>query len=289
MIQRKRKSGSLGYWTTLLGAILAIIGQARAGEMNFTVSPTVVTFEAMQGSVRKFDLFFLNQGEVSLEVTLQVMDFFLNPEGIPVLKSSARNRSSWTRFVSLNRATFTAKPDKPNQVHVTLKVPRGRRGGGYFAVVFNTRELQSVRKRVQGNVLALGGQLPILFLGEIRRTGKRSGQIPAAALNKGPYSPSHPLKMRFTLVNKGTIHYNARGKVLIRDRKRKIIDRIPLDGGRGLVLPGGQRYFRGIWSKAHDYFGQRLIADVRFHFSGGHVRRDFAITFRKKLNHSLSE
>lgn len=250
-----------------------------AGMMNFTVSPAIVKFETVQGSTKAFDLSFFNQGREPLAVMVEVMDFTLDPHGVPALSSASREPHQWARSVELSQDQFRVNAGESEQIHVTLKTPRGKPGGGYFAVLFHATEVGK-RKRGRGglNTMRIGGQLPTLFIGEISRTGVRKGEVSSAQLNKGPYGNRHPMKFRYLLENRGTTHMNVSGDILIRTREGKVVDRIRLEGGSGLILPGGGRYFLGVWPKVTAYPGKRLFAEARFSYQGGRVAKKLAVT-----------
>jgi hypothetical protein len=56
-----------------------------AGMMSYSVSPGIVKFETITGSVKSFDLNFLNQGDNLLNVDVKVMNLTLDRKGVPVV------------------------------------------------------------------------------------------------------------------------------------------------------------------------------------------------------------
>jgi len=263
----------------LLVLLLLVPLSVNAGVMNFTVSPAIIKFEAAQGSTKSFDLSFFNQGKETLDVSVEVMNLTVDRDGVPRISVASRKPNQWARYVELNQNHFRVGAGASQQVHVTLKTPRGKPGGGYFAVTFNAIEVSDNKKRTRRgyNAMRIGGQLPTLFIGEIARTGVRKGRIENAQLNKGPYTETRPMKFRYLLVNEGTTHMNATGDILIRSN-RKVVDRIKMEGGSGLILPNKGRYFLGSWPRAYEFSGKKLLVDARFSYQGGRVSKKLAIT-----------
>ena len=168
-----------------------------SGMMSFSVSPGIIKFETVQGSLKSFDLNFLNQGDNALKVDVKVMDLKLDANGVPVISKMSKKNGQWARFVELNNNSFKLNAKQSKKLNVTLKTPRGGYGGGYFAVVFNT----SVPKSKGGgkksiNTMTIGGQIPALFIGEISRTGTRKMKVLKGAINKAPYTQDNPFKFR---------------------------------------------------------------------------------------------
>lgn len=251
---------------------------AYAGMMSFSVSPSIVKFETVQGGIKTFDLSFFNQGENTIRVDVKLMDLRLDAKGVPIISELSKNKPQWARFVSLNKTKFTVGAKQYEKIHVTLNTPRGRVGGGYFAIVFNTNAPKSSKKsKHKQNLMTIGGQLPALFIGEVSRTGKRKAQIIKSAINKAPYTQDKPLKMRFVLKNTGTTHVNVSGDVLLR-YNNKVIGRLMLESGSGLILPQGERYFVASWDKFSKYSNKTIKAEARFSYQGGRANKK--ITFK---------
>jgi hypothetical protein len=266
----------------LLLLILFLPLSIFAGEMSFTVSPAIVKFDTVQGSVKAFDLSFFNQSDNKLNVKVKVMDITLDEHGVPIISKASTRPNQWAKFVKLSKRKFVVKSAEFEKIHVTLNTPRGRLGGGYFAVVFNAtaRASRGVNKKAQ-NVMSISGQLPSLFIGEISRTGKLKVKVRKSGINKAPYTKDHPFKLRYLIKNTGTTHMNLTGDVLLR-YKKKVISRLKLESGSGLIFPGGSRYFTAVWKKANKFVGKKLIAEARFNYKGGRISKKLVVRVPNK-------
>jgi len=265
-------------------ALVLFSSFSTAEVMNFTVSPTVVRFETVQGTSKIFELSFYNQGQEPLNIRASVQNLRLDVDGVPQLTRKSTGKQGWAPFVTVEPAQFQALPGKPQRVKVVLKSPRGRLGGGYFAVAFDALPKEKKKRRGgrQSQGITLGGQITSLFIGEVPRTGKRKAVIEQAKVmvTESAYSATQPLELEVVVINEGTTHLNAEGSVVLRDRDqgKRVVGRFPLMGGTGLILPGGKRRFKGAWKDAWKQMGKRLIAEVRFRYAGGIVQKRYPLT-----------
>ena len=276
----QNKNGKAGSWPLFLLpvalSLVLAVGNVGAGTVNFTVSPSIIEFDAVQGAVKVFTLTLYNQGTSTLEVRMGVRNFSLDPEGVSHLILSSNEAHDWARYVELDSDSFDVEPGESHPARAVIKVPRGKIGGGYCAVVFYARPKPG-KQRLLGNGLVLGAQLGTLFIGEISRTGSHKARIISAEAGLPPYSPERPLYMKIMLENTGTTHIKANGTIILRDEKGKVIDRVDLEGGSGLILPNGRRYFRGCWTRAYRFLDDEVTADIRFRFPGGSARKSLSL------------
>ncbi|MCS5588584.1 MAG: hypothetical protein NZ824_01305 [Candidatus Thioglobus sp.] len=257
----------------ILLLILFLPLHAYAGMMSFSVSPGVVKFQTVQGGVKSFELNFLNQGDNPLNVDVKVMDLRLDRNGVPVISKVSNKNGQWGRFVELDKNAFKLDAKKSKKLNLVLKTPRGSYGGGYFAIVFNTSTSKSKGVKTKSkNTMTIGGQIPALFIGEMSRLGTRKMQVLKGAINKAPYTKDNPFKFRFLLKNNGTTHANVVGDVLIR-HNNKVVGRVKLESGSGLVFPNGERYFVATWGDFAKYANKGLQAEARFSYSGGRTTK----------------
>jgi hypothetical protein len=264
----------------LLLLIFLVPFSALAGMMSYSVSPGIVKFETVTGSVKSFDLDFLNQGDNPLNIEIKVMNLTLDRQGVPVVSKISNQKAQWGRFVKVSDNKFKLEAKESKKINVLLNTPRSAYGGGYFAVVFNTSATDSKRKRKDAyNTMSVGSQMPVLFIGKILRAGYPKVQISQAVINKAPYTKDKPLKLRVLLKNKGTTHASVTGDVLLR-HNGKVVERLMLESGSGLIFPDGERYYIATLDKFKKYANKKLQAEVRFSYPGGRVNKK--ITFKVK-------
>lgn len=260
--------------------ILFLPLSVMAEMMSYSVSPGIVKFETIAGSVKSFDLNFLNQGDNLLNVDIKVMNLTLDREGVPVVSKISNQKEQWGRFVKISKKTFKLKAKESKKINVMLEIPRSSSGGGYFAVVFNTSVPNVRHKRKKAhNVMSIGSQMPVLFIGKISRATYPKVQISQAAINKSPYTKDKPLKLRFLVKNEGVTHINVAGDVLLR-HNGKVVGRLILESGSGLILPNGDRYFTAVLDRFKQHTGKKLQAEARFSYLRGRANKKITFTVK---------
>ena len=119
---------------------------AIAEMISYSVSPGIVKFETIKGSVKSFDLSFLNQGDNKLDINIETMDLTLDSDGVPDISKVSNNKFQWRQFVQLSKRKFSVESKTQDKVNVLLKTPRSASGSGYFAVVFNVSNVSKKSK-----------------------------------------------------------------------------------------------------------------------------------------------
>jgi len=262
----------------ILLLIFLVPFSALAGMMSYSVSPGIVEFETINGSVKSFDLNYLNQGDDLLNVEAKVMNLSLDREGVPVVSKITNQYDQWGRYVELSKKKFKLKGKESKNINVTLRTPGRVVGGGYFAVVFNT-SVQSPKNKKTHNTMSIGSQMPVLFIGKVSREGYPKTQISQAVINKAPYTKDNPLKLRFLVQNKGKTHINVDGDVLLR-HNGKVVERLKLESGSGLIFPNGERYFVASLKNFTKYSGKKLKAEARFSYPRGRANKKITFTVK---------
>ena len=247
---------------------------AIAEMISYSVSPGIVMFDTIKGSVKSFDLSFLNQGDNKLNVNIETMDLTLDRDGIPDISKINNNKFQWRQYVQLSKKKFSVDSKTQDKVNILLKTPRSASGSGYFAVVFNVSLQKKANTKIikDKNLMDISSQMPVLFIGNINRNGIPKIKVKKSVINKAPYTSESPLKIRFTLENSGTTHANVSGDVLLR-HNGQVIERLPLESGSGLILPEGERYFVATLSKYKKYSNKKLSAEARFSYPGGRISK----------------
>ena len=152
-----------------------------------------------------------------------------------------------------------------------IQVPPGVRGGRHGIILFN---FSSSEFAAPGGV-QIKGELGTIFLLEIALTQTRKGAISDFLIAKGNEGATFSAIFH----NKGNVLIKASGSVIIRDDSNKVVDRLPLNGGTGTILPEGKRNFTGKWNNRRKLSPGKYFAEVRMLFPGNSevlkVQRDF--------------
>jgi hypothetical protein len=179
---------------------------------------------------------------------------------------SAYSCADWMR---IEDTTLTLKPGESREVKVYVSAPPNVFGGRYGAVVFEVvPEAESPGKKlatveyhfrmpayVEVSVQRFGGLLRKAAISDFKVENVASGPIIKELGGEG-------LGFIAAVKNDGNIHVDGKGTLVIKDKAGKVKRRVPLGGGRGVVLPGATVEFKSLLKKppAGEYVARAVIS-----------------------------
>lgn len=272
ILKNKMGNGKLRLFI-LVPIFLIILSTLALSQISITVAPPLVETSIPAGGLRSFKLVVSNMGNSAVDIQGYACDLKLNPDGTPLILDPGVSAYSCAKWIELTEDKFTLEPGSKKAIGASIKVPRGVRGGRYAVILF---ESLSSGRRKRGNVI-LGARLGTILMVSIPRTLKREAKISQIKVEEAPVSPREgrqgktliqPVDFIVSLKNTGNVHIRAKGSVVIKNDKSRIIDRIPLETGTGTVLPDGKRDFLGTWSNPRKMVKGKYTAEARISYRG---------------------
>jgi len=257
----------------LVPIILITIFDLALSQISITVAPPLVDTSIPAGGLRSFKLVVSNLGNSAVDIQGYACDLKLNPDGTPLVLEPGVSAYSCARWIELTEDKFTLDVGSKKAIGATVKVPRGERGGRYAVILF---ESLSSGRRQRGNVI-LGARLGTIVMVSIPWTLKKEAKILQIKVEEATNAPTEsrqgkisikPVNFIVSLKNMGNVHISAKGSVVIKNGKGRIIDRIPLEAGTGTVLPDGLRDFQGTWSNPRKMVKGNYTAEARINYRG---------------------
>lgn len=257
----------------LVPIFLITLPNLALSQLSITVAPPLVETSIRAGGLRSFKLVVSNLGNSAVDIQGYTCDLKLNPDGTPLILNPGVSSYSCAQWIELTEDKFTLDAGSKKAIGATIKVPRGVRGGRYAVILF---ESLSSGRRKRGNVI-LGARLGTIMMVSIPRTLKKEAKISQIKVEKVPVSPWKPRRGKtsiqsvdfiVSLKNMGNVHIKAKGSVVVKNDKGRIIDRIPLEAGTGTVLPDGKRDFQGTWSNPRKMVKGKYTAEARISYRG---------------------
>lgn len=257
----------------LVPIFLIVFPNLALSQISITVTPPLVETSIPAGGLRSFKLVVSNLGNSPVDIQGYTCDLKLNPDGTPLILDPGVSSYSCAKWIELTEDKFTLDPGSKKAIGARIKVPRGVRGGRYAVILF---ESLSSGRRKRGNVM-LGARLGTIVMVSIARTLKREAKISQIKVEDAPVSPRkrrqgktliQPVDFIVSLKNMSNVHIRAKGSVVIKNDKGRIIDRIPLETGTGTVFPDGVRDFQGTWSNPRKMVKGKYTAEARISYKG---------------------
>ena len=224
-----------------LFAVIALVPASSAqASIGLTVQPIKMSYTLTPGQTVTDSINLTNAGEDAV-VFPKVEDF------IPIAGSSNINfldrsggATSVLDWVSIKEpAQFDFKKGEAKVVEFTITVPKNAEPGGHFGVVF----FKAVDKTAAAQSLKIGTQVGVLVLVTIPGNHLQKGKIIGF---KTPSFIQHgPVDFTTTFENTGTVHFEPKGTVIIKNMFGRVVGSVPVQGQ--IVLPTGQRDIVSIW------------------------------------------
>jgi len=232
--------------------VFLLAGEAYA--LSVTVSPLLVELDLPPGAVRTTTVEVRNTGDREANVAVSLSSFTLAPDGTVDLTARAEDEPvpGWLTF--RGERSFRLRPDEVRKIQLEVRPPRGTRGGMYAAVVF---EVTPHPLPARGQ--AVGIRSGTLVFLSIRRTADVRGTVGDLALKaRGP-------EVTVEFENTGNVHWSGEGSVAIANEEGRVIERLTLESGTGLVLPGSKRVFSGVGTRNLTLSPGTYSIDVRLY------------------------
>ena len=247
---------------------LFLCPSARA-QFDLSLSPLLLEIDAAPGAKKSFSLYLTNENKTeSLSMMAYTMDMIETHEGSYSIEEKGESEFSCADWMQVEDSTFTLLPGETKTIKVNITVPRDAFGGRYGAVVFEPapekappgQKLGSVTYHfrmpafVEVTIRRFGGLVRKAIIADFKvesvPTGKLAGKMGKEALG-----------FTASVKNEGNIHVIGKGTLLIKDKEGRTKRRVPLGGGRGIVIPGATVGFRSLLKKppGGEYIARAVI------------------------------
>lgn len=229
-------------WHVTIAALI-LTGMPNGVEAGLQVGPSRVVLEGRPGQSLKGSFAVRNDGEIPLRVDVEPEDWAGGMHG-------ERAAPNW---ISVRPSQFTIKPGQERKVRYKIRVPKGASGELRTQVFFTTH--------TEGSV-GLRSRLGVIIYVAIEGSVLIEGDVTAVKLFYKASTPEIARPDRFEIViniqNLGTVHVVPRGRAVIRTMKGRLVAKIDLPSGWGL-LPNEQDAYHAIGHGVHLRPGRYLL------------------------------
>ncbi len=238
-------------------------------QFDVTLSPILVEIDLVPGARKSFSVYLNNENaEKAVNLIAYTMDITENEQGAYKVVDKGQSEFSCADWMRIQDTTFTLEPGKSKEVKVQISVPPNVFGGRYAAVVFEVvpevgptgEKLGSVQYHfrmpafVEASVKRFGGLVRKASISNFKVENVTSGPVLKEIGGEG-------LGFIAAVKNEGNIHLIGKGTLIIKDKEGKTKRRVPLGGGRGVVLPGTTVDYKSLLKKppAGEYTARAVI------------------------------
>lgn len=232
------------FWILLFSLILfAAPAHAQSDSMKLTLSPIFITLTADPGSSSSGQISVRNDGTETENLNVGVKKFTASTDGESPLIIDPGKEDEFISWIRFNRTSLRIPPGRSQTVSFTITPPKEASLGYYYLVAFSRVSLQGAEK----NSVSLSGVPAVPVLLEVRSpNAQRELSITKFKTSQWMYEYL-PTTFELTIENKGNVHVSPVGDIFIDQGRKKTIASMPINPGRGNVLPGTKRTFFVVW------------------------------------------
>ncbi len=227
----------------IAAAAIAICGFAvtASAATGLSIQPVKVSYTLKPGESVTDTIILKNAGGNTV-VYPSVQDFLplkgsSNIEFVPKAPG-VTSVSDWVKVQIPD--TFDFKVGDARNVSFTVTVPKDAEPGSHFGVIF----FRAVDAMASTSQLKIGTQVGMLVLVTVPGSHLQKGKIDAFAtdgfIQKGPVS------FKTTFENTGTVYFEPKGTITIRNMFGKTVATVPVEGS--IVLPTGVKDIETTWA-----------------------------------------
>jgi uncharacterized repeat protein (TIGR01451 family) len=222
----------------VLLALLCVCGsniffpKAEAANTGLTIQPVKVSHTLTPGEVITGRISLTNAGEDDIIVSVKVEDFIptAGSNGIQFVGRApgATTVRDWVTLDTKSEVEF--KGNEQKSIQYTITVPKDAEPGGHFGVAFF-----KAMKKGDEEQLKVGTQVGMLMLVTIPGNHLQKGEIRDFSVPVWQQRP--PVVFKINFENTGTVHFEPKGTITIKNIFGKKVGEVPVEGQ--VVLPTG--------------------------------------------------
>lgn len=238
--------------TPKASSVIAPTSVPPAG-INLSLSPTYITVLTLPGEEVSSEFRLRNNNTFAEHLQITLAKFTSSENGRPVI-ADLEDGDDYASWLSVSDEDFIMQPSQNKTISFTITPPDDAALGYYYALVVSRITDDAVKKEasIEGSIA-----LPVLL--DVKSpNAKRELQLVDFSTDKLFYEHL-PAVFNLSFKNSGNIHVVPVGDIFIDSMWNKDVAVIPVNEGRGNVLPGGERVLTNSWN---DGFITRKIKTV---------------------------
>lgn len=238
-------SVALAAGTRPLAAAAQTLSSASSGQSSksaLAVSPAIIEEVLKPGVTTEYVLRISNLTNFPLPISGTIKNFVPIEELEDRSKQSLYDASQWFR---ISEPDFILQGNQTKTVKISITPPATAEPGGHYATVYFQPLLPAgALTPATAYLTARVGSLAFLILpGETRKS------LAIKNLSGPNVHQSGPIRFEALLANRGGVHLNPNGQVVIRDWRGKVVAQPKAN--YGVILPGTQKSYIATWQKPH--------------------------------------
>ncbi|MEK7511048.1 MAG: hypothetical protein AAB582_02345 [Patescibacteria group bacterium] len=240
----------------LLLGVLAGPLALSAASTGLTIQPVKISHTLEKGQSITGSISLSNASEEAVKVEVKIEDFIPNAGGDGVkFVSRAEGLTTVRDWITLNGGTaeLTLQKGEQTSIPYTINAPQNAEPGSHLGVAF----FKAINLADADKQLKVGTQVGTLIFVTVPGNYLQKGQILEF---KGPlFAQSAPISFTTKFENTGTVHFEPKGVIKIKNLFGKTIAEVPVEGQ--VVLPTGIKDLTTVFATESFLLG-RYVASI---------------------------
>jgi len=233
--------------TLIRAALIALaltLGLETAGAQSLGLAPAQVIEKFKPGVPFQFELSTVNNGPTTVELHVQITDFWYNEKNEKVFAApgtSPHSAANWIQFVP---ERFEVAPGGTQKMRAIVTPPSDARGGYYATLFVESKPQLSFDQTSEGRRVFTNMRIGCLVM--LSAQGTEQLQVELSNLNLTPPTASEELRVTFDLQNVSNSHIFPLARLAVLDSKHKLVAKAESELKR--FLPGQKDSMEVHWS-----------------------------------------
>lgn len=214
--------------------------------LHLVLSPVFLNIEGVPGRSVTETIKVKNAGQSVEELRVGLLRFRVYDDlGHPLLEEVPAD-DPFPGWLSFSRPTLTVQPGEWQSLDVTFNIPAEAALGYYYALTFARQNEAPLEEGA--NAQLVGAASILLLLNVETDATQRSAEVLSFTTDKKWYTYL-PVEFILTIKNTGNTHLAPYGNVFVDRGRQTDIGILPVNQGKGNILPQSSRRFTATWSE----------------------------------------
>lgn len=264
--------------------VISNIMLGQVGRPSIALSPMLIEKSVSPGDSFTVELFVENNNEFeTLNFKAFVADVEETKDGTYKILEPGTTPYSVAKYVEIEPTEFSVPPKSTKMIKAKVSIPRGLVGGLYGVIVVQLEPPETTEEGALQEmtfIYRMTSFLEITLRGTRQRLEAFCNSFEVKLSKDFPmfrtYLGDNALVFVAEVTNTGNVHVVTKGTLIIQTVDKRTVARMPLGGGRGVIIPGatvnlmsitGRKFPPGeyVARAVIDYGGRRpMIAETKF-------------------------
>lgn len=239
----------------MAGGLLLPLQMLAAPGFSLESLPLPVLLSAQPGQIVQTAIKFKNDSPQPADLKVTLMKFDEGGPGGSARLLDPQPGDDYMKWVSFDRTELMAPSNVWQEIKMTIAVPKTAAFGYYYAVV-----ISQAGRPVAAGRRGLSGAVATFVLLDVNAPGARRHITVQDLSADHRWYEFLPARFTVSFHNDGNVHAVPYGSLYVTGPGGQTVATMPINAGKGNVLPGGTRTFNASWDDGYPHYTPVTLA-----------------------------